>query len=299
MSERRPVEVFSPGEFIREELEARGWTQDDLAEILGRPLRTVNEIITGKRGVTPETAKGLGQALGTSAQLWMNLEASYRLSLADSTHEMVARRATLYAEAPVRHLVKRGWIEGSSNIDVLERRVRDFLAFADIGQGAQPLAHTARKSTSYETLTPLQKAWLVRAYQLANAVSADNYRKARLADVFRQLKAFLPNPEDTRRIPRLLAEAGIRFIIIEPLPQSKIDGASFWLNNSPVLALSLRYDRLDWFWHTLVHELVHVKNEDGKSNEKFAIDTDLLGQGKRSEERRVGKECRSRWSTDH
>jgi HTH-type transcriptional regulator/antitoxin HigA len=281
MKERRPVEVFPPGEFIREELEARGWTQDDLAEILGRPLRTVNEVITGKRSITPETAKGLGEALGTSAQLWMNLESAYRLSLANSGQEVVARRAALYSQAPVRTMIKRGWIESSNNIDVLEKRLLGFYMLTDITQKPQFCTYVARKSASYCELTPLQNAWLFRAYHLANAVSVTNFTKARLQNVFEQLKMFLPNPEDIRKIPKLLAEAGVKFIIIEPLPQSKIDGASFWPNSSPVLALSLRYDRIDWFWHTLVHELVHIRNEDGKNNDKFSIDTELVGESRR------------------
>ena len=68
-----PAEVFPPGEFIREELEERGWTQEDFAAILGRSPRLVNEVIMGKRGITPETANGLSAAFGTSAQFWMNL----------------------------------------------------------------------------------------------------------------------------------------------------------------------------------------------------------------------------------
>lgn len=52
MTQRVPAEVFPPGELIREELEARGWTQTDLAEILGRPLKLVNDIILGKRTIT-------------------------------------------------------------------------------------------------------------------------------------------------------------------------------------------------------------------------------------------------------
>ncbi|MCX6010152.1 MAG: addiction module antidote protein, HigA family, partial [Chloroflexi bacterium] len=40
-------------------------------------------------------------------------------------------------------------------------------------------------------------------------------------------------------------------------------------------------DRIDWFWHTLVHELVHIRNEDGKNNDKFSIDTELVGESRR------------------
>jgi len=76
--ERTPAEVFPPGEFIREEIEARGWSQVELAEILGWPPRLVSELIAGKRAITPETAKGLGEAFSTGAQFWMNLESSYR-----------------------------------------------------------------------------------------------------------------------------------------------------------------------------------------------------------------------------
>ena len=74
------AESFAPGEYIREEIEARGWTQIDLAEILGRPAQAVSEIITGKRSITPEMARALGDAFGTSAQLWLNLESRYRLA---------------------------------------------------------------------------------------------------------------------------------------------------------------------------------------------------------------------------
>jgi HTH-type transcriptional regulator / antitoxin HigA len=280
MKDRRPAEVFSPGIYIKEEIEARNWTQDDLAEILGRPLRTINEIITGKRGITPETARGLAGAFGTNAQVWMNLESTYRLSLAKPEIETVERKAALYTRAPVRLMVKRGWIEDSENIEVLENRLKAF--YFDPSTNNEPIpAFCARKSSSYKELTPLQKAWFYRAVHLADAVSTAPYSKKRLGNLFEDLKALLPNQEDIRRIPKLLADYGIKFIIIEPFPQSKIDGVSFWKDNSPVIAISLRYDRIDWFWHTLVHELMHIKNEDGKSNDNFRLDVDLVGDTKR------------------
>jgi len=277
MKDRKLAEVFPPGEFIKEELESRGWAQEDLAEILGRPTRLVNELIAGKRGVTPETAKGLGEAFGTSARLWMNLESLYRLSSSGSEHEPVARRAALYAKAPVRAMVRRNWIEPSDNIDVLEKRVCDFFGLENMNEELQ-LVHASRKSTTYAESTPIQWAWLYRAVHLAKAVDAKKFTQTNLDDALGRFKAILPNPQDIRTIPKILSESGIKLIIIEPLPQSKIDGVTFWVNDSPVIALSLRYDRIDWFWHTLAHELAgHVKNGDGK-NSKAILDIDLLSQ---------------------
>lgn len=80
MPERIPAEVFPPGDLIREELDARGWTQTDLAEILGRPMRVVSEVLAGKKAITPEIAQGLGEVFGVGAQFWLNMEREWRKS---------------------------------------------------------------------------------------------------------------------------------------------------------------------------------------------------------------------------
>lgn len=79
MTERRIAEAFPPGDFIKEELEARGWSQAKLADIIGCPPKEIGDLVSGKRSVSAEIAKELGAALGTSAEYWMNLESSYRL----------------------------------------------------------------------------------------------------------------------------------------------------------------------------------------------------------------------------
>jgi HTH-type transcriptional regulator/antitoxin HigA len=79
MTKRIPAEVFPPGEYLQDELDERGWTQTEFAEIIGCPTSLVDEIIAGKRGITPETAKEFAAVLGTSAEYWMNLEAAYQL----------------------------------------------------------------------------------------------------------------------------------------------------------------------------------------------------------------------------
>jgi antitoxin HigA-1 len=70
-----------PGEIIKEEyLRPAGITQVAFAKHLGIPLQRLNEIIRGKRGITPETAWLLSQALGTTPQFWMNLQDAYDLT---------------------------------------------------------------------------------------------------------------------------------------------------------------------------------------------------------------------------
>jgi HTH-type transcriptional regulator/antitoxin HigA len=87
----------------------------------------------------------------------------------------------------------------------------------------------------------------------------------------------LLSPEETRKVPRLFAEAGIRFLIVETLPSAKIDGVCFWLNDrSPVVALTMRFDRIDNFWFVVRHELEHVLREHGKSH--MMLDTELQSE---------------------
>ena len=71
-----------PGDVLEEELEVRGTTQEELAARLGRPLQAVNEIIKGKKVITPDTAIGLEKVLGIDAQFWTGLEGDYRMVLA-------------------------------------------------------------------------------------------------------------------------------------------------------------------------------------------------------------------------
>jgi len=82
-----PPIAIHPGEILQEELEARNWTQKHLAELMNRPIQLVNNIINGRSGISSETALDLAAIFGTSAQFWMNLDSSYRLTLARQKRE--------------------------------------------------------------------------------------------------------------------------------------------------------------------------------------------------------------------
>lgn len=257
------AEVFPPGEFLRDELEARGWTQTELAEIIGRPVRLVNEIIAGKKAITPETAIQLGDSLGTGPELWMNLESQYQLSKVKPVDDLIARRARLHDRFPVREMIKRGWIEASKSIEVLEQQFLQFFGLRAINEPIS-FCHAAKKTDAVAPASKLQLAWLCRTYQVAGEIVCGAYSEQALRDSLTRLSALLSAPEETRHVARILHECGVRFVVVEPIAGSKIDGACFWLtNDQPVVALSLRLDRIDNFWFVLRHELEHVLQRHG------------------------------------
>lgn len=284
MQARTPAEVFPPGEFLREELEERGWSQQELADILGRPPRLVSELIAGKRAITPETAKGLADAFGTSAEYWLALENRYQLAKIHTDDSSVARKAALYSRFPVREMLKRGWIQASENLDVLERRFCEFFCLKDID--AEPrLVHFARKTHAHLDATNLQQAWLFRVRALAEKQSADRYSNEKLLAAVDKLKNLRAVPEHTRHVSPILTEAGVRLIFVEALPGTKIDGAAFWLDKErPVIGMTLRFDRVDNFWFVLRHEIEHILREDGKAGDEVFIDSDIGGSSESAEE---------------
>ena len=272
MKSTRPAEVFPPGDFIRDELEARGWTQADLAKIMGRPLSLVNLIISGKRGITAETACELSNAFDTSAEFWLNLESAYKLSKVVVPMTEIREMASLYATAPIKEMEQRGWIGKTESADELRKEVARF--YSTVNLDAFKVA--ARASTIQGIITDAQLAWCVKCLDLALSVKAQPYVEKNAQDCEKSLRGLAAHPEGVSRISATLASFGIRLVVVEHLKGTKIDGAALWLGDGwdkPVIALSARFDRIDWLWHTLLHEFSHIKHRDSVA----LIDVDMLG----------------------
>jgi HTH-type transcriptional regulator / antitoxin HigA len=272
------AETFPPGEVIKEELEARGWTQRDLADIMGVQPSIVSALVKGTKPISLDLARNLHAALGPSAQYWINMDTAYRLNLPAEKHNATSARSELFKLAPVNEMIKRGWIESSNDVDVLRTRVHAFLKKETPEEIEADLLFAARKGGDYQTkLTPPQRAWLRRVKTLGRAVHAAKFTNDSVAAALQKLRPLMASPEEVRHIPRILAECGIRFLIVEHLQQTRIDGVCLWLSkDEPVIALSMRYDRLDYFWFTLLHELGHVANGDGLTV-VLTPDCDLVG----------------------
>lgn len=266
-------DVEHPGVFLRDELEERGWLQSDLAYILGCPVQSINTIISGKRGITVDMARSLEKAFDVPADFFLNLQKLYDLSRASEPDAGIEKKAKFFRNSyPIREMFKRGWIEDAEP-DLLEAQMMRFFEVETIND-IPHMAHVAKK-TRYDDIPTNQLTWLFRVRQIARFLETPVYSKKKLESALRKLRNFMEEPEEIRHVPKLLTEAGVRFIIVESLPNAKIDGVCFWLNSqTPVIGMSIRYDRIDNFWFVLRHEIEHVLRKHGLK--RAIIDTELL-----------------------
>jgi HTH-type transcriptional regulator/antitoxin HigA len=273
--------IVHPGMYIKEEMEERGWSQRDLAFILGCSEQVINPILNGKRGISPEMAKALGDAFDVPAEFFANLQQAYDLAQARMPDPSVALRRVMQTTYPVREMIKRGWIE-QSDAAMLEIQLTRFFDVPNF-------AHAAKKTPG--DVSPAQSAWLYRVRQIAKSISVPKYSEKNLRHaVSHDFPSLLYAPDETRQVPRILMECGVKFVIVEKLPNAKIDGVCFWLDDVPVIGMSTQHDRIDNFWFVLRHECEHALNRHGR--EKPMIDVDLdVATISISEEERISNDA--------
>ena len=130
------AEPIHPGEYVDDELKARGMTHEDLAAITGISRRQLINLIKGKSGITPETAIALADTFGEGhdALGWMNLQSAYELASVAQDERNVKRRAAIFAKVPIREITRRGWIPEAKTTRDLEQSICRFLGIESIDQ---------------------------------------------------------------------------------------------------------------------------------------------------------------------
>lgn len=270
-----------PGQLIEQLLAERDWSQRVLAIIIGVGETSINKLIAGKRPLDARMALTLADVFDVPADRFLDLQKSYDLAQA----RIVARpdpsraqRALLFGELPIAEMIKRGWIDADDVRDVatVESELTRFFGANSLSE-IEILPHAAKKTNVAAAVTPTQLAWLYRAKEMASEMIVGPYSRRAARGAVSELKLLLAATSEARKVPRILAESGIRYVIVESLPRAKIDGACFWLNDaSPVIAMTLRFDRIDNFWFVLRHELEHVLRAHGQ--EVVVLDMDIAAR---------------------
>lgn len=267
----------TPGQLISSLLESRGWTNRLLAAVLGKEETSISKLISDKSPVSADLALQLEEVFKIKAEVFLNLQQGFDLAKAKymaTPDPKRASRAQLLNDLPITEMVNRGWLklQNTKSIDEIEEAVSTFFGVVK-GEDVQVMSYAAKKTNVHESILPVQLAWLYRVGSIAQQMLVKPFIEVKLNKLVEQLKPLLIAPQEARKAPKLFSEYGIRLVFVEALKGSKIDGVCFWLDDkSPVIGMSLRFDRMDNFWFVLRHELEHVMQGHGKASPHFDID---------------------------
>lgn len=262
-----PAFAIHPGEILKDELMAREITQKEFAALTGIPQTQLNEIIKGKRGIYADTALLIAKALKMDAIVWTNLQTNYELDLAKLNAKNKARLEAIHIWQmmddfiPVKFFKREKIISGNPIADIPV--INSIYNIAHAEQLAtlysQPVYARFRKSDklTVEKINVVGWTKLVAFKATQQNVSAFNHREE--AALLTELnKLFEKNKNTVASTTACLVAYGIKLVIQKHPEKCAVDGVSFWSNGNPAIGLPMRFNRIDNFAFTLMHELGHV-----------------------------------------
>jgi len=254
--ERRhfPIELPTPIEAIRFRMEQLGLRQKDLVPFIGSPSK-VSEVLNGKRSLTMRMARTLHEQLGIPAEV-----------LLGDAQDCPSPDAPDESEFPLKEMHRRGYFENApKSYRELKKHSSKWLSRFLGGNGVKEApAGYARSTAHYRSAKTIHRAaflaWQTRVLRQSEERPAADYRPGTVNESFLDELARLSIFDDAPLLAReLLEKNGIRVVVEPHLPGTDLDGAALRRSDGlPVVGLTLRHDRLDNFWFTLLHELVHV-----------------------------------------
>ena len=270
--ERHPIGFPPPVAAIEFRMEQAGLTKRDLIPFLGSRSR-VSEVLSGKRAITMSMARALHRHLGIPAEVLLQEPgASFDPAYDDLEPELF----------PLKAMAKAGWIPDVPDLrDRAEELVRGLIERAGGPQAATALYRKndhRRMNAKTDDYALRAWCWQVMAAAQENLPGA-TYQPGTVSPEFlRSLAQLSASRRGPRRVKDFLAESGIGFEYVRHLPRTHLDGAAIQLHDGrPVIGMTLRYDRIDNFWYTLMHELAHVSLhlDNGGEDTAFVDDHSL------------------------
>ncbi len=268
-------------------MDQAGLTRRDLVPFIGSPAR-VSEVLSGKRPITMSMARALHQHLGIPADVLLQEPGA---SIPDDIPDIE------WSKFPLKAMVNAGWIPNVAN---LRDRAEEFIrGLMDRAVGPQlALKPLYRKNddrrVNAKTDDYALRAWCWQALAQArrNEPSVAYHTGTVNPQLLRHLAQLSVMENGPVQAREYLAQQGICLEYVSHLPRTHLDGAALRLpGGRPVIGLTLRYDRIDNFWYTLLHELAHVglHLDRDADEEGFVDDHSLRGTEKGSVEEQADK----------
>ena len=262
--DRFPLEAPSAIEAIRFRMQQRDLTQKDLEPFIGSRAR-VSEVLSGKRKLSPDMMRALHEGLGVPYEALMQKPKPSDLDTLEAKRPVLSRLRKLGFE-----------IDGDA--------VGDFVRAAFGATRAPALnKRTRTQRASGKTDPAALVLWQAAVLHEARRRDAVPFDPSRLTDdLLRDVARCSVEPDGPRQAIELLASHGITVVVVEVLPGTFLDGGAMLLDGErPVIGLTLRHDRIDGFWFTLLHELSHIQQHFEvlqSSGEAFLDELDLSSE---------------------
>ncbi|PKN52848.1 MAG: addiction module antidote protein, HigA family [Deltaproteobacteria bacterium HGW-Deltaproteobacteria-13] len=256
-----PNKAVHPGHTIAKALEREGMPQKNLCARTGLSEKHLSQIINGSASITVETALLLENALGGSASFWINLEKNYQETNARLERmSLVKKEISLVPKFFYNELAKRGYVpQTSSN----ENKVENLWRFFGVNslsyiENTEPVVY--RKKNGVEVKKDGIAAWLRCGEIESKKVTLPEYSDKKLKQSLPKIKLLsVKNPEEySKEIRDILNTCGVYLVYIPHFPGIGVSGAVRWINNNPLIQLSIYNAWADIFWFTLYHEIGHL-----------------------------------------
>lgn len=257
-----------PGEILRCELEARGMSQKDLAEAIGKATPIINDIVKGRRDINVEIAVLLEMVFDNiSAENWLNWQNAYDLQKVREQDEIRKQQAnistwnTLKTLVNVNHLKKRLGL--GKDISENVNRIFAFLGVnstQQLEEKSHAISVYFRKSDNLQTDYVNLMTWMAIVRHRSEEMTLScKFSPSCVEKLIGAINNVLyENHNTVSRVEQLLANFGIKFIVEKKLEKMPVDGYSFWVGENPTIVMTKRLNRIDNFAFVLFHELGHI-----------------------------------------
>ena len=292
-SKHVPMGYPNPISAIEFRMDQAGLSQRDLIPFIGSRAK-VSEVLSGKRAITMSMARALHQHLGIPADVLLQKPG---VVLDDPVADIE------WSRFPLKEMAKRGWIPNLSDLsDRAEELIRGLM---DRAGGSKTAAAALYRKNDQRRINAKTDEYALRAWcWQVMAIAQDPplnvaYEPGTVTPEFLRNLARLSASEDgPRRAKDFLVRHGIGLEVVPHLRRTHLDGAALRLaDGRPVIGLTLRYDRIDNFWFTLLHELAHVGRHLESDTQGVFVDD--LTLRKRDEGQEDPRELEAdRWAED-
>ncbi len=261
-----PSVVFHPGETLAEKLEEMEMGPKEFALRTGKPEKTIIAVLNGKSSITPDMAVLFEHVTRIPANFWMNHQRGYDEYIAREKRKTVIREAVAWAKQfPLADMIKKGWLP---QVSTIEEKTMEMLAFFGFSNHTawedyyfkQQLKVAFRISLAQTKEPYAISAWLRKGELQAAALEANDYSEKKFKEALPELKAIMANhPEGFfNQLQNICLEAGVKVVHTPCIDKAPISGSTRWLNDTPFIQLTGRYNRNDSFWFTFFHEAGHI-----------------------------------------